>query len=155
MKPIRIHYADDDAQARTRHEEIIGRLEFFGPEQVRTMMGQGFPSQWDPIIVAWLNGDKLEAEKAETAEVSPDWPPRGPAIYLRDGEQRQGSTGQRFEVKNGQWVRIIEPEKPSAAAEAVPEAVEAVQAGPEAAPMLFSPEPEPQPEAAPEPPEPA
>lgn len=35
-----------------------------------------------------------------------DWPPQGSAIGLPDGVQRQGSTGQWFEVKNGEWVRV-------------------------------------------------
>ncbi len=35
----------------------------------------------------------------------PDWPPRGSAVGLPDGEFKYGSTGQLFEVKNGQWIR--------------------------------------------------
>jgi hypothetical protein len=35
----------------------------------------------------------------------PDWPPQISAVGLPDGERRYGSTGQSFEVKNGQWVR--------------------------------------------------
>jgi hypothetical protein len=62
-QPIRIFHGDDDAAARKRHEDIVKRLEEFGPEQVRAMMGHGFPTQWNPVIVAWLKGDKLEPEK--------------------------------------------------------------------------------------------
>lgn len=36
----------------------------------------------------------------------PDWMPRASAIGLPDGHQRHGSTGQLWEVRNGQWVRI-------------------------------------------------
>src|SRR5207247_1238231 len=35
----------------------------------------------------------------------PDWPPHLSAVDLPDGEFRHGSTGQLFEVKNGQWIR--------------------------------------------------
>lgn len=35
----------------------------------------------------------------------PDWPPRMSASGLRDGTLCNGSTGQLFEVQNGQWVR--------------------------------------------------
>lgn len=35
-----------------------------------------------------------------------DWPPRVSAFGRSDGERREGSTGQLFEVKNGQWVRV-------------------------------------------------
>lgn len=37
---------------------------------------------------------------------TPDWPPKGSAIGLPDGTQQRGSTGQLFEVRNGQWVRV-------------------------------------------------
>jgi hypothetical protein len=58
-KPIRIFHGDDDDQTRRRHEEIVKRLEHFGPEQVRAMIGHGFPTEWNPIITAWLKGDAL------------------------------------------------------------------------------------------------
>ena len=58
--PIFIFHGDDEAAARARQLEIEKRLDHFGPEQVRTMIGQGFPTQWTPIIMAWLKGDKLE-----------------------------------------------------------------------------------------------
>ncbi len=35
----------------------------------------------------------------------PDWPPTISAIGLAEGERRQGSTGQLWEVNNHQWVR--------------------------------------------------
>ena len=53
---IRIHYADDDEQARKRQAHIIERLDHFGAAQVRAMIGHGFPTNWDPIIAAWLKG---------------------------------------------------------------------------------------------------
>jgi len=37
--------------------------------------------------------------------VDPDWPPRISASKLPDGTRRRGSTGQLFEVCNGQWIR--------------------------------------------------
>lgn len=36
----------------------------------------------------------------------PDWPPAGSAWNLPEGTQRYGSTGQLFEVRNKQWVRV-------------------------------------------------
>lgn len=36
----------------------------------------------------------------------PDWQPRASAIGLPDGHQRHGSTGQLWEVRSGQWVRV-------------------------------------------------
>ena len=39
---------------------------------------------------------------------APDWQPQGSARGLPDGEQRRGSTGQLWEAKNGQWVRVPE-----------------------------------------------
>lgn len=42
---------------------------------------------------------------------APDWPPQISAIGLAKGEQRHGSTGQLFEARNGQWVRIAEQPK--------------------------------------------
>lgn len=36
----------------------------------------------------------------------PDWPPRKSAYQLAEGTRGRGSTGQLFEVTNGQWVRI-------------------------------------------------
>lgn len=35
----------------------------------------------------------------------PDWPPRMSASDVRDGTLCNGSTGQLFEAKDGQWVR--------------------------------------------------
>ncbi len=37
----------------------------------------------------------------------PDWPPRMSAIGLPDGYLCRGSTGQTFEVQNGQWARLF------------------------------------------------
>lgn len=45
-----------------------------------------------------------ERHKAARA---PDWPPAGSAIGLPDGARGRGSTGQTWEVKNGQWVRLF------------------------------------------------
>lgn len=45
---------------------------------------------------------------ARQLDEMPDWPPMRSATGLPDGEQGHGSTGQLFEVKNGQWVRVRE-----------------------------------------------
>ena len=37
----------------------------------------------------------------------PDWPPHMSAVGLRDGTLAKGSTGQTFEVRNGQWCRTF------------------------------------------------
>jgi len=58
--PIRIHHADDDAEAHARHARIEARLEELGMQQVRQMMGIDLPAQWNPIIRAWLAGKKLK-----------------------------------------------------------------------------------------------
>lgn len=48
-----------------------------------------------------------------TQILDPDWPPARSAHGLQDGMQAYGSTGQLFEVKNSQWIRVVELEKPS------------------------------------------
>lgn len=60
MDPIRIHHQDTPLEAHERHRQIEERLEHFGADQVRAMMGHGFPTEWNPIIVAWLNGQRLD-----------------------------------------------------------------------------------------------
>jgi len=37
---------------------------------------------------------------------APDWPPRDSAWEYPEGTQKYGSTGQLFEVRNKQWVRV-------------------------------------------------
>jgi hypothetical protein len=37
----------------------------------------------------------------------PNWPPRMSAADLREGSLARGSTGQTWEVRNGQWARIF------------------------------------------------
>lgn len=39
----------------------------------------------------------------------PDWPPSSSASNLPEGTPKYGSTGQLFEAKGGQWVRVREP----------------------------------------------
>jgi hypothetical protein len=68
-KPIQIFHGDTPAEARKRHEDIIKRLEELGPEQVKA---REFPTQWAPIIGAWLNGDKLEPDKKPDDPKPPD-----------------------------------------------------------------------------------
>jgi hypothetical protein len=66
-KPIRIHPIDkSDDTVRLRHEEIERRLEELGTAKVEIMLSHGgFPTEWHPIIVAWLAGDKLEPESGD------------------------------------------------------------------------------------------
>jgi hypothetical protein len=40
------------------------------------------------------------------SNAAPDWPPPQSATAFKDGTTTQGSTGQWFEVKHGQWVRV-------------------------------------------------
>ena len=37
---------------------------------------------------------------------APDWPPASSARDAKEGERRKGSTGQLWQARNGQWVRI-------------------------------------------------
>ena len=61
MKHIVIHPHDTDDEARARHKRIEARLNEFGETNVRMLAGiAGFPTQWDPIIAAWLKGERLE-----------------------------------------------------------------------------------------------
>jgi hypothetical protein len=63
--PIRIHPQDDNMAARARHKRIEMRLDELGIDQVRTMQGHALPTNWDPIIRAWLKGERLEDEKPD------------------------------------------------------------------------------------------
>lgn len=38
----------------------------------------------------------------------PTWEPQRSAVGVPDGERAYGSTGQLFEARNGQWVRVVE-----------------------------------------------
>lgn len=40
---------------------------------------------------------------------APDWPPVSSAPEVNDGERRYGSTGQLWQARNGQWVRLKKP----------------------------------------------
>ena len=51
MDIIRIHHADTEDEAKARYEQIVKRLEELGPDSVRATE---FPTQWAPIIRAWL-----------------------------------------------------------------------------------------------------
>jgi hypothetical protein len=46
------------------------------------------------------------SDRDKTQHDVQDWPPMRSAAGLLDGTQSYGSTGQLFEVKNGQWVRV-------------------------------------------------
>ena len=63
IEPIRIHHADSDEEVRARHARIERSLEAVGKETVQATLGHGFPTQWNPIISAWLRGDRLKTEK--------------------------------------------------------------------------------------------
>lgn len=39
----------------------------------------------------------------------PDWPPSSSAAEMPEGTLKYSSTGQLFEAKGGQWVRVREP----------------------------------------------
>ena len=60
--PIRVHAGDSsEDDIRSRHIEIEDCLEKHGPDQVRIMLfSGGLPTNWNPIINAWLAGKKLE-----------------------------------------------------------------------------------------------
>ena len=61
MKHIVIHPLDTDDEARARHKRIEARLNELGETNVRMLAGTaGVPTQWDPIIAAWLKGERLE-----------------------------------------------------------------------------------------------
>ena len=70
--PIRIHPSDTDEAAKDRHRRIEKRLEELGHDQVQAMLNRGgLPTNWDPIIVAWLKGDKLEDEEKKPEQAAP------------------------------------------------------------------------------------
>lgn len=54
MQTIHVHPTDDDAAAKRRQEQICERLDQLGASQVRSMIGSGLPTNWNPIIFAWL-----------------------------------------------------------------------------------------------------
>jgi hypothetical protein len=58
---IRIHPMDSDAAAKERQEAICRRLDELGVENVRAMLGHGLPTNWNPIIAAWLKGARADA----------------------------------------------------------------------------------------------
>lgn len=41
------------------------------------------------------------------AELPPDWPPAASASNYPEGFVASGSTGQRWQVRNGRWVRLV------------------------------------------------
>jgi hypothetical protein len=53
---IRIFASDDAATAKWRQGEIVKRLEELGAGNVRGMIGNSLPTNWDPIIREWLKG---------------------------------------------------------------------------------------------------
>ncbi len=67
--PIKIHPQDNEEAARARHGKIESRLNDLGEAEVRRLSTTGgLPPQWDPLIGAWLKGDRLEDEKKPEAE---------------------------------------------------------------------------------------
>ena len=66
-------------------------------------------------ITEEVAGDLSEHDKAKIDAAwevhkragEPDWPPRMSAAGLPDGYLQRGSTGQTFEVRNGQWCRLF------------------------------------------------
>jgi hypothetical protein len=67
IDPIRIHHEDDEKRVYERHRQIEARLEHFGADNVRSMIGHGFPTTWNPIITAWLNGERVKAPEKTDA----------------------------------------------------------------------------------------
>jgi len=67
-QPIRIHPVDKtDEDVRTRHQEIENRLDALGLEAVKIkMLHGGLPTEWHPIVTAWMSGDKLAADDGGT-----------------------------------------------------------------------------------------
>lgn len=47
--------------------------------------------------------------KPITSDKAPDWMPAASAFDFPEGERRYGSTGQVWQVRNRQWVRIVKP----------------------------------------------
>lgn len=66
-KPVKIHAGDAlDDDVRKRHADIEKRLEELGVDRVKMLLlSGGLPTNWNPIIHAWLAGDKLEAKEKE------------------------------------------------------------------------------------------
>ena len=62
--PIRISAVDvTDEAVRARHEDIEQRLSNMGLAKVKILFERGgFPTEWNPIILAFVAGDKLEKE---------------------------------------------------------------------------------------------
>lgn len=59
MDPIRIHFADTPEQVIERHKNIVKRLDELGPENVKQFLDNGgFPTVWNPVIMAWLKDKK-------------------------------------------------------------------------------------------------
>lgn len=61
IKPISIHHADSPAEILARHAQIEDRLEELGADEVHRLTScGGLPTQWDPIIRAWLKGERVD-----------------------------------------------------------------------------------------------
>lgn len=63
-KPIRITAVDKtDEEVRARHADIEDRLEKMGIAKIRILFERSaLPTEWTPIILAWLANDRLEKE---------------------------------------------------------------------------------------------
>lgn len=63
IDPITIWSLDDPAAVRCRHADIESRLNVLGSEEVNFLRANGkLPPHWDPIIAAWLRGERLKPE---------------------------------------------------------------------------------------------
>lgn len=63
---IQIHHLDTEEEAKARHAKIEARLDELGADEVRFLQSNGkLPTNWDPIIAAWMRGERQVA-KAET-----------------------------------------------------------------------------------------
>lgn len=65
IAPIKVSGLHQTAdQVRKHHADIEQRLEELGRERVGIMMVTGgLPTEWNPIVHAWLAGDRLKSKK--------------------------------------------------------------------------------------------
>lgn len=72
VQPLRVHAVDKtEAEVRARHAEIEATLAQMGPQQVQMLLlTGGIPTEWNPIVHAWLKGDKLDPEEGGGSAVA-------------------------------------------------------------------------------------
>lgn len=50
-----------------------------------------------------------EDKSVQGVDFAPDWPPQDSAASYPEGTRKYSSTGQEWQVRNGQWVRLTKP----------------------------------------------